>query len=278
MSLLKKKKSAKSNKNSRKSKGSKGFSLFSKKKKPVDKIKPKKQAMTFEEFKQSFQSLDGNNYGSWPWVVKVTLIIVMLGVIAMLTYFIPVKKKMTEIEAAEREQEELLKTYTEKESKARHLSEYKNQIAQMEVEFNSLLERLPKETRVSELVKGINMTGLGSDIRFVKITVDPEVKKEYFIEQPIEIRAIGGYHQFGDFIGGLSALPRIITMHDFTLENKEGGAFVFTKEAAERINSSLELVLDTKTYRSKSVSEEAADKKDDKKDNTKKDDKKDDKK
>ncbi len=219
------------------------------KKKSADKFKKKKQSMSFAEFKQSFNSLDSNNYGSWPWVVKATLIVGMLLLVAFITYMIPVKEKISQIEAAEREEESLLQAYREKESKARHLDEYKNQIAQMEVEFNSLLEQLPKETRVSELVKGINMTGLGSGIRFKKITVKPELQQEYFIEQPIEIEANGGYHQFGEFISGLASLARIITLHDFTVNSAiEQG---ITTENLEKAEYDLDLVLQTKTYRSK---------------------------
>ncbi len=219
------------------------------KKKSAVKFKKKKQSMSFAEFKQSFSSLDSNNYGSWPWVVKLTLILAMLFVIAFVTYMIPVKKKISQIEAAEREEESLLQAYREKESKARHLDEYKNQIAQMEVEFNSLLERLPKETRVSELVKGINMTGLGSGIRFEKITVKPELQQEYFIEQPIEIEANGGYHQFGEFISGLASLARIISVHDFTVKSPVDKKI--TEKTLEKTESDLGLVLQTKTYRSK---------------------------
>ncbi len=219
------------------------------KKKSADKYKKKKQSMSFAEFRQSFNSLDTNNYGSWPWVVKATLIFGMLFLIAFITYMIPVKQKISEIEAAEREEASLLETYRQKESKARHLDEYKNQIAQMEVEFNSLLEQLPKETRVSELVKGINMTGLGSGILFEKITVKPELEKEYFIEQPIQIEANGGYHQFGEFVSGLASLARIISIHDFSVDSPIKKKI--TEETLAESENDLKLVLQTKTYRSK---------------------------
>ena len=61
----------------------------------------------------------------------------------------------------------------------------------MEVEFNALLDQLPKDTRVSELVEGINMTGVGSGIRFQDISIELEVEQELFIEQPIRIAAVG---------------------------------------------------------------------------------------
>ena len=125
-------------------------------------------------------------------------------------------------------------------------------VRKMDIEFNTLLDQLPKETRVSELVEGINMTGVGSNIRFQDISVEPEIENEFFIEQPIRIAALGEYHQFGSFISGLAALPRIITMHDFEVSNPQP-----TLEAIPELN----LILQTKTYRSKEVTpdEEAAD-------------------
>ena len=141
----------------------------------------------------------------------------------------------------------MLDSYREKESRARYLQAYQAQVIQMEAEFNTLLDQLPKDTRVSELVEGINMTGVGSNIRFQDISVEPEIENEFFIEQPIRIAALGEYHQFGSFISGLAALPRIITMHDFEVSNPQPTLDVLPE---------LNLVLQTKTYRSKEADPE----------------------
>ncbi|MDN6276777.1 type 4a pilus biogenesis protein PilO [Psychrobacter sp.] len=201
-----------------------------------------KRQFDFREFRRSFESLDSDNYGSWPVPVKITVITVIIALIAALAWALPISSKIDEIKAAEREQETLLDSYREKESRARHLEAYKAQVIQMEAEFNSLLDQLPKDTRVSELVEGINMTGVGSNIRFQDISVEAEIENEFFIEQPIRIAALGEYHQFGNFISGLAALPRIITMHNFEVSNPQPSLDVLPE---------LNLVLQTKTYRSK---------------------------
>ncbi|MDO5767877.1 MAG: type 4a pilus biogenesis protein PilO, partial [Psychrobacter sp.] len=195
----------------------------------------------------SFDSLDSQNYGSWPTAVKMTVLLFIVGIIAALAWALPISNKLDEINAAEAQEVTLLDTYREKESKARHLDAYKTQVIQMESEFNQLLDQLPKDTRVSELVEGINMTGVGSSIRFQDISVEPEIEQEFFIEQPIRIAAIGDYHQFGAFVSGLAALPRIITMHDFEVSNPQ--------PSLEKIPE-LNLVLNTKTYRSKEAKAE----------------------
>lgn len=205
-------------------------------------IRVKKPAFTLSDFRRSFESLDTENYGSWPLVVKVTVLLFIVAFIAALAWALPISSKIDEIKAAESEQQILLDSYRQKESRARHLQAYKAQVSQMEIEFKTLLDQLPKDTRVSELVEGINMTGVGSNIRFQDISVEPEIENEFFIEQPIRIAALGEYHQFGSFLSGLAALPRIITMHDFEVSNPQP-----TLDAIPELN----LVLQTKTYRSK---------------------------
>ena len=213
-------------------------------------VKTKKEALStkkqfdLNEFRRSFESLDSENYGSWPLPVKVTVIGFIIALIAALSWALPISSKIDEINAAESQQQTLLDSYREKESRARHLKAYQAQVIQMETEFNTLL---PKDTRVSELVEGINMTGVGSNIRFQDISVEPEIENEFFIEQPIRIAALGEYHQFGSFISGLAALPRIITMHDFEVSNPQPTLDVLPE---------LNLVLQTKTYRSKEAAPE----------------------
>lgn len=217
--------------------------LLTKNKKAVQ----NKKSFSFGEFRRSFESLDSDNYGSWPLPVKITILLFIIGFIAALTWALPVSNKIDEITAAESEQQLLLDNYRQKESRARHLEAYKAQVSQMEVDFNALVDQLPKDNRVSELVEGINMTGVGSNIRFQDISVEPEIENDFFIEQPIRISALGEYHQFGSFISGLAALPRIITMHDFEVSNP--------KPSMETLPE-LNLVLNTKTYRSKEAKPE----------------------
>jgi type IV pilus assembly protein PilO len=215
---------------------------------PKAALTPKK-SFDFNEFRRSFESLDNQNYGSWPLAVRVTVLVMIVGFIAALAWALPISSKIDEITAAEAQQATLLEAYRSKESKARYLDAYKSQVTQMETEFNALLNQLPKDTRVSELVEGINMTGVGSNIRFQDISVEPEVEQEFFIEQPIRIAALGEYHQFGAFISGLAALPRIITMHDFEVNNPQ--------PSLDKLPE-LTLVLQTKTYRSKEINPEAS--------------------
>lgn len=213
------------------------------------KTKKKKQSFDFKKFQAEINSLNGQNYGSAPMAVKAFILIAIFALILLMSWFLLISKKIDEIKSAEAYQATLLETYKEKQSKARHLAEYEKQVEQMRVDFAELLNQLPKDTRVPELVDGINMQGVRSGIRFQDLSVQPEVSQEFFIEQPIQIIGVGDYHQFGNFISGIAQLPRIITMHDFEIKNPKPSLDVMPE---------LQLVLQTKTYRAKQVDLEAA--------------------
>lgn len=220
--------------------------------------KNKKPAFDFKKFMAEVNSLNGQNYGSAPVPVKIFILVAIVAFILALAWFLLISKKIDEIKAAEAQQTVLLEKYKEKESKARHLQAYEEQVAQMQVEFEKLLNQLPKDTRIPELVDDINMVGSGSGVRFQNISTQAEITHEFFIEQPIQIIGLGDYHQFGSFVSGVAALPRIITMHDFEIKNPQ--------PSLDRMPE-LQLVIQAKTYRAKSSEEMAATpKKDDKKD------------
>lgn len=181
----------------------------------------KKKKMTVDQFFQQFNTLDMNNYGSWPLSVKITCWIFIFLAVLALGYFVVIRSQLEAIANAQAKEQSLLNEFKEKDSKLRNLQQYQTQLQEMEANFNQQLEQLPKETEIPSLVEDINLTGVNSGLKFKNIRLENEVKQELFIEQPISIEATGDYHAFGAFTTGIAALPRIVTLHDFTVEAKQ---------------------------------------------------------
>jgi type IV pilus assembly protein PilO len=181
-------------------------------------VKPKKK-MTVDKFFQQFNTLDPNNYGSWPLSVKITCWIFIVFLICVVGYFVVIKPQLDAISGAHAQEQNLLNEFREKDSKLRNLQQYQAQLQEMEANFNQQLEQLPKETEIPGLVEDINVTGVNSGLKFKNIRLEPEVKQEFFVEQPISIEATGDYHAFGSFVSGIAALPRIVTLHDFDISS-----------------------------------------------------------
>lgn len=203
-------------------------------------VAPKKK-MTFDKFLQQFNTLDTNNYGSWPLSVKITCWIFIIVFVAAAGYFGLIRGKIDAISNANAQEQNLLNEFREKDSKLRNLQQYQIQLQEMEARFNQQLEQLPKETEIPGLVEDINVSGVNSGLKFKNIRLEPEVKQEFFIEQPISIDATGDYHSFGAFVSGIAGLSRIVTLHDFDISSSAGAK----KSDIPVVNYSLK----AKTYR-----------------------------
>lgn len=176
-----------------------------------------KKKMTVERFFQQFNTLDPNNYGSWPFSVKVTCWLFIILLIGAFGYFVAIQPKLDAISNARAQEQNLLNEFREKDSKLRNLQQYQVQLQEMQANFNQQLEQLPKETEIPGLVEDINVSGVNAGLKFKNIRLEPEIRQEFFIEQPIVIEATGDYHAFGSFVSSIAALPRIVTLHDFDI-------------------------------------------------------------
>ncbi|MGL3043498.1 type 4a pilus biogenesis protein PilO [Acinetobacter pecorum] len=201
-----------------------------------------KNKMTVEKFFQQFNTLDPNNYGSWPLTVKITCWIFIAALAFAVIYLVMIRSTIESISQASAQEQNLLNEFREKESKLRNLQQYQIQLQEMEARFNQQLEQLPKETEIPGLVEDINLSGVNSGLKFKNIRLEPEIKQEFFIEQPIAIEATGDYHAFGSFVSSIAGLSRIVTLHDFTITGTEN------KEKKSEIPV-IDYVVKAKTYR-----------------------------
>ncbi|HAY5017438.1 TPA: type 4a pilus biogenesis protein PilO [Escherichia coli] len=210
-----------------------------------------KNKMTVGNFFQQFNTLDPNNYGSWPLSVKITCWIFIAALAFAVIYFVMIRSTIESISQASTQEQNLLNEFREKESKLRNLQQYQIQLQEMEARFNQQLEQLPKETEIPGLVEDINLSGVNSGLKFKNIRLEPEIKQEFFIEQPIAIEATGDYHAFGSFVSSIAGLSRIVTLHDFTITGTEN------KEKKSEIPV-IDYVVKAKTYRYVGNAESAA--------------------
>ena len=99
---------------------------------------------------------------------------------------------------------------------------------EMEEKFSQLLKKLPTSNETPGLLDDLSYVGTTSGLTFVKIGWLPEIKKEFYTELPIKIEVEGSYHEFGEFVGKVAQLPRIISLHDFEIEATGDDQLVFS--------------------------------------------------
>jgi len=93
----------------------------------------------------------------------------------------------------------------------------------MRESFGAMLRQLPNQTEVADLLVDVSQTGLASGLEFELFQPRAEAPREFYAELPISIRVIGGYHEFGEFISGVAALPRIVTIHNVSISRTGNG-------------------------------------------------------
>jgi type IV pilus assembly protein PilO len=186
------------------------------------------------------KSLDPNDPGRWPLPVRagcVALCFVLLAA-GSFWYFVWSDQK-PKLDAANSEEQTLRTTFKTKHAKAVNLEVYQQQLADIERSFGALLRQLPGKTEVQSLLIDISQVGVGAGLE--EKLFQPaanENAKDFYAELPIKIRLTGTYHQMGEFVSGIAALPRIVTLHDITIKPDSKDAY-----------DQLSLELTAKTFR-----------------------------
>lgn len=189
------------------------------------------------DLKLDISNLDPNNIGSWPLPLRAVVIAALCGALLFLGYYLDFSTQLETLDSERAKEETLKQEFETKQRKAANLDKYKEQMDEMERTFGALLQQLPGETEVAEILVDINRTGIINGLEFELFKPGAENQKEFYAELPIQVRVIGDYHQFGNFASGIAALPRIVTLHDLELapvkaeQGNPGGKMVLTTTA-----------------------------------------------
>ena len=152
-----------------------------------------------------------------PTPKKVLILGIMLCVIVGLylwAFLIPLEN---ETQVARAEKSKVTKELSESRAVARDLQKYNEQVAKLNEDLRSALTQLPNETEIPEILKTISSLGKESNLEFTLIRPKPEQTQQFIVNVPIELVALGNYHNVGIFFDKVSKLPRIINVIDFNL-------------------------------------------------------------
>ncbi len=175
----------------------------------------------------NLNELDFQDVGNWPAVAKiVALVVVFVAVIGAGVWF-DTRHQYEAYERTVAREGDLKREFETKARRAANLDAYRAQLQEMEERFGEMLGQLPSRAEVAELLVDITQTGVAAGLGFELFRPGQETRHDFYAELPISVRVSGQYHELGDFIGGIAALSRIVTMHDVSLRaGGEGGSVV----------------------------------------------------
>lgn len=176
-----------------------------------------------DELRQINQ-LDPRDPGRWPFSVRVLAAFgAFLAITLVLSFLFVWRAKSPELEAKRAEELTLRDTFRTKHNRAVNLGAYRKQLNDIERTFGALLRQLPGRTEVPNLLVDISQSGLAAGLEEKLFQPSAEERKDFYAELPIKIRLTGSYHEFGEFVSGIAALPRIVTLHDIEIRPAKPG-------------------------------------------------------
>ncbi|MFT7286993.1 MAG: type IV pilus assembly protein PilO [Halieaceae bacterium] len=182
--------------------------------------------MAFEDTLRSLREFDIgdinlDNIGNLPLVIKVLLCVFLFAAVSIGGYYYHIKNLQLELAQVQQQESKLKLDYENKAFQVANLDAYRRQMVEMEESFGALISQLPSDTEVPGLLEDITNKGLLNGLEINSIDLQPEVSREFYVELPIAIVAKGSYHDLGAFVSGMAGLPRIVTLHDFTIKSDQ---------------------------------------------------------
>jgi type IV pilus assembly protein PilO len=168
------------------------------------------------------RALDMNDPGRWPMPIRISAVaIAFAAVFAFGLYMFVIQDEKPPLDRAKQEEEGLRSTFEEKQRMAANFDAYRTQLAEIERDFGAMLRQLPGKTEVPSLLTDIAQTALGAGLGEVLFQPTGEIQKDFYAELPIKLKYTGSYHELGNFVSGIAALPRIVTLHDIAIHKAE---------------------------------------------------------
>lgn len=189
-----------------------------------------------------FTNLDFDNVGDWPGVVKGFFTVLVFALVVGAVYYFDTTEQIQRLEAAERDELDLRGEFEEKQRKAVNLEDYRMQMTEMCESFRGMLRQLPTNTEIPGLIDDISQSEAYSGLEFKETRYLKERKAEFYTEKPFSIEVLGDYHQLGLFVSRVSSLPRIVTLHDLSIEAPK-------RRGSQAQTDKLTLKVRAKTYR-----------------------------
>ncbi|MEW5838279.1 MAG: type 4a pilus biogenesis protein PilO [Pseudomonadota bacterium] len=190
---------------------------------------------------KDFKSVDDpNNLGSAPLSVRITIMAMIFAGVLGGAYYLDIQALQEQLASERIKEPDLKNKIVEKQQLAANLDAYKAQLLEMEQTLQAILRQLPNKKEIENLIVDVAQTSLADGLKNVQIQALPEVPYDYYAEAPYVLRFQGTYHQLAKFVSDASALPRIITLHNFA---------TITPSADFARNKVLDLNITAKTYR-----------------------------
>ena len=140
------------------------------------------------------------------------------GVVAALVglvcgyYFLVYQEQHVRLVNLQGQAEELQRKLNKVRIIASNLSEFEQEVANLERRLTLVVKQLPSRKQFEDLLRDISTAGKKVGVAIKSIERTGEVNHSFYIEVPFKIEIEGNYHDTARFFEQIGSLPRIVNM------------------------------------------------------------------
>lgn len=164
-------------------------------------------------------ALDMEKINKLPQNQKVALLAGIAVVLILVYWFAVFTGKREELGASNDQLAQLQVQLAENRTLAADLPRFKEELTRLDNELTEALRQLPNDKELPVLLTDITTLGKNAGLEFKSFIPQPEVKKGFYAEVPINIALNGGFHELAKFFDELSRLDRIVNVQNFSVDN-----------------------------------------------------------
>ncbi|MFT5110973.1 MAG: type IV pilus assembly protein PilO [Parasphingorhabdus sp.] len=169
------------------------------------------------------QDIDISDLSTWPQWFKVAMTFVVFFALIYAGYHFIVSAQLKELRQLEQQEKSLRQVFLDRKAKAINLPLYRQQLEEIERNFAIMVDQLPDKTEVPQLLIDITQAGLSRGLEFLRFKPNNTREGDFYETLPINLTVRGTYHQMGNFVSDLAALPRIVTMGNVIINGEPSG-------------------------------------------------------
>lgn len=141
-------------------------------------------------------------------VILAGTIILLAGLFVWFIYL----PKSEQIQKARQENQRLETRLNQAKVRARALSKFEAEYAEVEAQFSEALSLLPNTKEIPSLLKTVTQLGTDAQLEFVLFSPQRERPKDFYMEIPVSIQVSGSYHNVAVFFDKVGRMDRIVNI------------------------------------------------------------------
>ncbi|WP_413112781.1 type 4a pilus biogenesis protein PilO [Thaumasiovibrio sp. DFM-14] len=168
-----------------------------------------------------WRELEFDEILQWPIAAQAIVIFLLSIVLCVGGFFYWVRPELITLDQLKEHEMTLHQQLRAKSNQVAAIPLLEEQIALLQARYERVLTQLPAEQELASLVSGVNEIGVEHGLAFHRIDWANRIQQDDYEEIPLSLSISGGYNKLGEFSAAIAAMPRLVSLHDFSLGRNE---------------------------------------------------------